>query len=120
MSYFSAQTKTVEIEPGHTVTVRRLTYGEQSRVTGMAMRVAVSKDGGEEASVNAALLQMETAKLSIVAWAGPNFDNLPATPANVEKLPPWVIAKITPAINAVNEALSEDEKKASDEPTNAP
>ena len=114
MSFFTAQTKRIEIEgPGgtNTVTVRKLTYGEQQAV--ISASTSVDMAGGTDANIKIDPAKMQELQLvaAIVSWEGPDFDR-PLNKANVLALPPSVAAAITEAVEGLNEPLDETEKNA--------
>jgi hypothetical protein len=114
MSFFTAQTRTIEIEgPGGTnkVTVRKLTYGEQQGV--ISASTSVDMTGGTDANIKIDPAKMQELQLvaAIVSWEGPDFDR-PLTKANVLALPPAVAAAITASVEGLNEPLDDAEKNA--------
>ncbi len=92
MSFFAQQTQVVDLGGGNTATVRKLSFGEHQQATSQAARLV---DGVLQ--VDYPKLRLEVAKVATVAWDGPDFDGQPATPANVEALPPLVGGKLADA-----------------------
>ena len=114
MSFFTAQQRVVDIEgPGgtNTVTVRKLTYGEQQAV--ISASTSVDMTGGTDANIKIDPAKMQELQLvaAIVSWEGPDFDR-PLTKANVLALPPAVAAAITAGVEGLNEPLDAAEKNA--------
>lgn len=130
MGYFTPVTKEVPIDTddlataSDKVTIRLLSYGERqacisvattikTRSSGRGGRGAKSQDAQEaEVTVDGALLATEQAKASLVTWSGPGFEGRAATPENLMLLPPWVVDKVAVAVDALNQGLDDDEKKA--------
>jgi hypothetical protein len=115
MSFFTAQQRKVEIEgPGgmNTVTVRKLTYGEQQGVISASTSVDMS-GGNTDANIKIDPAKMQELQLvaAIVSWEGPDFDR-PLNKANVLALPPTVAAAITAGVEALNEPIDDAEKNA--------
>ena len=114
MSFFTAQTRKVEIEgPGGTnvVTVRKLNYGEQQGV--ISASTSVDMAGGTDANIKIDPAKMQELQLvaAIVSWEGPDFDR-PLNKANVLALPVDIAAAITAGVEGLNEPLDDAEKNA--------
>jgi hypothetical protein len=115
MSFFTAQTKRVEIAgPGgaNFVTVRKLNYGEQQAV--ISASTTVDMGGGTEAAnikIDPAMMQQLQLAAAIVSWEGPDFDR-PLNKTNILALPPEIAAKITEGIETINEPVGDAEKNA--------
>ena len=109
MSFFSEQTRIVEIDADNSVTVRKINYGQQQAAIG-----AVSKINPvtQEASIDFAGLMREQLIYAVVSWEGPGFDNRPVCRENVLALPPEIVEKIAAGVEALNKPLSDEEKKA--------
>lgn len=116
MSFFTAQTRKVEIEgPGgmNFVTVRKLNYGEQQAVISASTSVDMGGGNTDNANIKIDPAKMQELQLvaAIVSWEGPDFDR-PLNKANVLALPVDIAAAITEGIDSINEPIEADEKKA--------
>lgn len=134
MGYFSEVTKVIPIDTDdlktakNKVTIRRLNFAQRqacisiattvtttanvSAGKGKSRQAALSEEREASVVVDGALMAMEQLKASIVSWEGPDFEGMPATPEYIGKLPPWLADKLSVEVDALNNSLSEDEKKA--------
>lgn len=108
MSFFQQQTQVVELDGEHTVTVRRLTFGESQAVISES---TVFDIVSQEATFDFARNQAAKLKRAVVAWSGPGFDGRPVTEDNIMALPPDVGQRIMQAVDAINAGLTEPEQK---------
>ena len=108
MSYFTQQTKTVDLGGGNTVIVRKLTYAERQNVIDKATQVGADM----EAQIHVGRMKLELLTAAVVSWAGPDFDGRPATPENIGALPPDIADLIAAGADDLQAGLSDDEKKA--------
>lgn len=119
MGFFTLQTKVVEIDEAHRVTVRKLTYGERQQCLSRAMKVHAAAAPGKgrqamettELTLDAALLASEQVKAALVSWEGPNFEGRPATGDNLMLLPADIVDMISRAADELNAGLSAEEKE---------
>jgi len=119
VSFFDKQTVTVEIDAENSVTVRKLTYGEQQAAMSAAMSFEMTLGmGGKGKQPGAATGKLDPFRMkreelcaAVVSWAGPGFDGRPVTRENIEALPPEVIDTIQQAVDGLNAGLDDDEKK---------
>lgn len=121
MGFFTSQTKVVELDEAHRVTVRKLTYGERQQCLSRAMKVHATPTPGKgpgrqqaldstELTLDAALLASEQVKAALVSWEGPNFEGRPATGDNLMLLPAEIVDVISRAADELNAGLSAEEK----------
>lgn len=118
MSFFSQQTKVVEIDADNRVTVRKLTYGQQQAAMSAAMTFKIQMEAGQSAqmttgSLDPFRLKREELYAAIVAWEGAGFEGRPVTQENIDALPPEITALIQAAVEDLNAGMSEAEKKVS-------
>lgn len=107
-SFFSEQTRTVDLDAENSVTVRKITYGAQQAALSKSSKI---NPVTQEASIDFAGLRQEQLVAAIVAWDGPGFDGRPVSRENILALPTDIAAKIEAGIEAFNAPLSDDEKK---------
>lgn len=108
MSYFTQQTKIVDLGGGNTATVRKLTYAERQNVIDRATKVGSDMD----AQIHVGRMKLELLTAAIVGWAGPDFEGRPATPENIGLLPPEIADLIAAGADDLQAGLTDDEKKA--------
>lgn len=128
MSFYDKQTRTIVLDANNSVTVRKLTYGEQQAAMSAAMSfemtLATGGKGGQPGNATGKLdpfrMKREELFAAVVSWAGPGFDGRPVTKENIEALPPEIIDAIQTGVDDLNGGLSEDEKKASAAITSTP
>jgi hypothetical protein len=123
MSFFSQQTRVIEIDSQNSVTVRKLTYEQQQAVMSASMTFKLSMQTGQAAQMTTGeldpfRLKREELIASIVSWEGEGFEGRPVTRENIGALPPDIIAIIQAGVDELNGGLSADEKKASIVTTN--
>ena len=110
MSFFvnpSPITKPLDAE--HTVTYRKLSYGERQTLTSECMTYnPITQD----ADIDYAKFQLKSLKKRLVAWSGPQFDGAPCTAENIERLSTAAADAIVAIVDGKDEVLTEDEKKA--------
>lgn len=114
MSFFSEQTRVVEIDDEHRVTLRKLSYGQAREASSRAFKV---NPFTQSAEMDYPLLRAEQLKRAVVSWEGPNFEGRPVTAENVDALPVWITNKLLDAVSELNDGLSEEEGNASAAPT---
>ena len=98
MSFFTQQTSIAQIDDENSVTVRKLTFGEFSKV--------LSDNAGAEAQ------GLGVVRAAIVSWDGPGFDDREPTPENIDALPVEVVMKIIPVATELNSVDTDVEGKA--------
>lgn len=108
MSFFQQQTQVVHLDAAHTVTVRRLTFGEQQAVISESTAFDIVS---QEATFDFARNQAAKLSRAVVSWEGPGFDGRPVTTENILALAPEVGQKILQAVEAINAGMSETEQK---------
>jgi hypothetical protein len=108
MSYFTQQTKVVDLEGGNTVTVRKLTYAERQNVIDRATKVG----GNMEAEIHVGRMKLELLCAAVVSWTGPDFEGRPPTAENIGALPPEVADMIAAGADELQAGLTDAEKKA--------
>lgn len=108
MSFFQQQTQVVHIDADNSVTVRRLTFGEQQAVISESTAFDIVS---QEATFDFARNQAAKLSRAVVSWVGPGFDGRPVTPENIMALAPEVGQKILSAVEALNAGLSDTEQK---------
>jgi hypothetical protein len=108
MSFFQQQTKVVHIDAENTVTVRRLTFGEQQAVISDSTSFDIVS---QEAKFDFAKNQAAKLSRAVVSWEGAGFDGRPVTAENILALSPEVGQKILQAVEELNAGLSEPEQK---------
>ncbi len=123
MSFFSQQTKVVEIDADNRVTVRKLSYGQQQAAMSAAMTFQVQMAVGQAAQLTTGnldpfRLKREELYAAIFGWEGPGFEGRPVTRDNIDALPPEVTALIQVAVDDLNTSTSDAEKKDSASTTN--
>ncbi len=118
MSFFDQQKVTVDIDAENTVTVRKLTYGEQQAAMSAAMSFEMEMTPGKGQSQTARgkldpfRMKREELYTAVVGWNGPGFDGRPVSRDNIDALPPNVIDIIQAAVDELNSGASDSEKKA--------
>ncbi len=108
MSYFTQQTKVIDLGGGNTVTVRKLTYAERQNVIDKSTQVGADM----EAQIHVGRMKLELLCAAVVGWAGPDFEGRPPTPENVGALPPDIADLIAAGADDLQAGLTDDEKKA--------
>ncbi len=108
MSFFQQQTQVVHIDADNSVTVRRLTFGEQQAVISESTIFDIVS---QEAKFDFAKNQAAKLSRAVVSWEGPGFDGRPVTAENIMALSPEVGQRILQAVEALNAGLSETEQK---------
>ena len=115
MSFFTLPQKTIDLDGENTVTIRKLTYGQQQAAISVSGRIdPVAKI----ANVDYGLLKQEEMIASIVGWSGPGFEGREPTRANILALPRDIGELISQAVDEINAFASDSEKKASGESMN--
>jgi len=109
----------VDIDADKTVTIRKLSYGEEQAAMSSAMsfEMEMATRKGQAAppakgKLDPFRMKREELLMAIVSWAGPGFDGRPVNKDNVDALPPEIIDIIQTAVDKINGGLSDDEKKA--------
>jgi hypothetical protein len=98
MSFFVNQTKTVDLEGGNTVTLRKITFADKVDVQSRSMRM-----NGDGLSIDYPKYRLELLKKSLVSWDGPDFDGQPANAETIGQLLPSIGDKLaTEAENLTN------------------
>lgn len=123
MSFFSQQTKVVEIDADNRVTVRKLSYGQQQAAMSAAMTFKVQLEAGQAAQLTTGnldpfRLKREELYAAILSWEGAGFEGRPVTRDNIDALPPDVINLVQVAVDDLNTSASDAEKKDSASTTN--
>lgn len=121
MSFFTQQTRVVEIDALNRVTVRKLTYAQQQAVLSAAMTFKMSMQTGQTGQagqtttgeVDPFRLNSEKLFAAIVSWEGEGFEGRPVTRENIGALPLDVVAIIQAAVDELNADMSDAEKKDS-------
>lgn len=110
MSFFANPNPiTKPLDDNHTVTYRKLSWGERQRLTSECMQFnPITQD----ADIDYAKFQLESLKRRLVGWAGPEFDGLSCNPANIEQLSIEAADAILAIVDGKEEVLSDEEKKA--------
>jgi hypothetical protein len=110
MSFFANPNPvTKPLDDSHTITYRKLAWGERQRLTSECMTF---NPINQEADIDYAKFQLEALKKRLVGWAGPEFDGLPCTPENIEKLSIEAAEAISAIVDGRDEVLTDEEKKA--------
>ena len=109
MNFFTPQIATVDLGDDNTVTVRKRTFGEDQKIIS---KCATADPLAKTSSVDIAGLRQEQLVVSIVEWSGPGFDGRTVTRENILALPTEIIDKIEAAIESINSAQDDSEKKA--------
>jgi hypothetical protein len=104
-SFYTEQTKTVDLGKGNSATLRKLSYGEVSSIFS-----ACRLPGGEVDGVRYSRMQAE---MGLVSWEGPGFEGKPATPENLRALPVRIGRTLAEAAAELNTDVGEDEGNAS-------
>lgn len=119
MSFFAENKRTLEIEvsPGNTVTVRKLSYGEKQLATAAGFRV---NPFNQSTYIDINRTQDDLVIASVVAWAGDGFEGQPVNARNILALPPEIIDRIKMGIDSLYQAMGDDEKKLLIGSTSAP
>lgn len=109
MSFFTPQTKIVELDSENTVTVRKLTYGERQSIISQCSKTnAITQD----MAIDIAKMQRMQLRAAILTWAGPGFEDRPVSPDNVDALPIDIAERIQAGVEELNQPLDESEKKS--------
>ncbi|MGV1048231.1 MAG: hypothetical protein ACOYD4_06880 [Solirubrobacterales bacterium] len=95
---------------GNTVTIKKLTYGENTECNSKAYRADGTFDVFRH---NLARMQA-----SVTEWSGEGFEGQVVSYENIGKLPLEVVRKINDAIATLNKDVGEDEGNASGAATN--
>lgn len=109
MSYFTGQTRIVELDDENRVVIKRLTYGERQAV----IDASTSVDANMTPVVHVGAGKRAMLLAAVVSWEGPGFEGRPVTPENIDALPPEIADRIASQIDALQAGLTGDEKKAS-------
>lgn len=117
MSFYDKQTRIIVIDADNSVTVRKLTYGEQQAAMSAAMSFEMTLgQSGQQSNATGKLdpfrMKREELYAAVVSWTGPGFDGRPVTKDNIEALPPEIIDAIQTGVTDLNSGLSIAEKKA--------
>lgn len=107
-SFFTEQTRVVEIDEDNRVTVRKLTYGRRQQTISKASKI---NPVNQEASLDFAQMRVEQLVAGVVSWEGLGFEGRPVNRENILALPPEVAEKIEAGIDAFNQPLTGEEKK---------
>ena len=99
MSFFTPQTQVAEIDDENTITVRKLTFGEFTKL--------LDENKGNEQAQGMALV-----RASIIEWDGPGFEGRAVTTENIDALPVEVVLKIIPLATEMNTVSDTVEGKA--------
>lgn len=108
MSFLAEQTKTVDVGNGNVVTVRKMTFGTRQRILSKHTKLNVKT---QEVDIDQAMLRFDQLRMSIVSWAGPDFDGYGVTDENVDALPVDIADQILTVVDEFN-TLADAEKKA--------
>lgn len=110
MSFFvNPSPVTKPLDDNHTVTYRKLSYGERQKLTSECMTFnPITQD----MDIDYARFTLEALKKRLVGWAGPEFDGAPCTPENIERLSIETADQIVAIVDGKDEVLSDEEKKA--------
>lgn len=107
--FTTSDTITKQFDDDHTITFKKLSYGENQRVMSKCMRM---DPRSQEANVDLALYTLERLKARLISWSGPEFEGFPCTPENIEKLEPEIANTLGELMGDATEELTDDEKKA--------
>ncbi len=125
MGFFTQQRATVVLDAENSVTVRKLTYGEQQAAMSAAMQFEMSM--GQDGKGNTATgkldpfgMKREELITAIVSWEGPGFESRAVTRQNILALPPEIIDAIQTVVDELNAGADADEKKALTSSTSTP
>jgi hypothetical protein len=111
MSFFANPNPiTKPLDDNHTVTYRKLSWGERQKLDQRVYDSSIPIT--QDADIDYAKFQLESLKRRLVGWAGPEFDGLPCTPANIEQLSIEAADAILAVVDGKEEVLSDEEKKA--------
>jgi hypothetical protein len=110
MSFFTQLTEVVQVDGENSITLRCLTYGEESAIRQKHMGVSAGMDGTGSATVDPVAMERDTFRRAIVAWDGPGFEGRDVTPENIDALPSWVIDALKEPYNQLS-TVAESEKK---------
>lgn len=108
-NFFPDVEKTVGIDDEHTVTVKKLTYADGAAATGAAAHKAA---GSMDAA--AVFMRFEVVKRSVIAWSGPELDDVPCTPENIARLDMGIANKMADAAWEFNNSTGEDDDEDGD------
>jgi hypothetical protein len=111
MSFFTPQTKVVEIDEHNRVTVRKLSTAKRNE----ALLVGMVE---QDEAIRGLLWTDAFLRRAIVSWDGPGFEGREVNQENIDQLPPEVTDKLLPAVMELNRQTSVDEGNASAAPTN--
>lgn len=114
MSFFTEQTRVVEIDKHNRATLRKLSFGQRQEAISLSMKF---NPFTQAADVDYARFNRERLYRALVSWEGPGFEGRPVTPENIDALPVEVADKLVAAMNELNSDLTADEGNASAAPT---
>lgn len=105
-SFFTSQSKRIDLDGENWVEIKRLTWGESKQTISKA---TAAKDG--EMIVDLGLVQQNQLVAAITNWGGPGFESREPTRENILALPVTLGDRIVEEIDALNGELTKDEKK---------
>jgi hypothetical protein len=115
MSFFTQQTRVVELDEQNRVTLRKLSYGQASEATSRAFKV---NPFTQSAEMDYPRLRAEQLHRAVVAWEGPGFEGRPVTVDNIDALPTWITDKLLDVMSDINDNVTADEGNESGALTN--
>lgn len=133
MGYFTPITVAVTANPDepeeskrNVIIIRKWTGGERQIVTSlsttqldvMETQLAIKSGGQPRILMDMPKQRLETIKVCVTSWSGPDFEGRPVTPENIASLPPEVQDIVADACDRLNAGLTEEEKKTSASPMN--
>lgn len=123
MSFFSQQTRVIEVDSQNRVTIRKLTGGQHQSVMSAAMTFKMSVEAGQAAQLTTGTLdpfrlKREQLYACVVSWEGEGFEGRPVTRENIDALPTDIFDLLLAAIDDLNGGVTSDEKKDSASTTN--
>ena len=108
--FFTTSTNiTKQLDDEHSITFKKLSYGARQRLISKCSKVDPFT---QEASIDFAMLSLETFKARMVSWDGPEFADFACTAENIEKLEQETAQAMLALMGEVSEELDDEEKKA--------
>lgn len=107
--FTTSDTTTKQLDDEHSITFKKLSYGQRQRLISKCSKV---DPFSQDASIDFAMLSLETFKTRLTAWDGPEFANFACTAENIEKLDQDIAQQMLALMGETTEELDDDEKKA--------
>lgn len=90
---------------------RRMTFGESRKVRKLAMQLRI-KGGNVEGDFDTGEYQLGLLLVNIVAWDGPDLQNVPITDASIDNLDGDLADAVLQAIDQVNASKKDSDPNA--------